>query len=213
MGLCQFSSDYDWLVPNHLLQFVKRDSQSMRSLEEHNRMPHLREVLEPLFAGFRPSWRESEEGEGVSRDSRYRQSRQERARPWNRLDTNPNCNCILDELETWIRYGRSPRIRYKGDVLTVEQASDQCPAFRTLVVFVQAGCRGRDRVPREQMSRSARVFGCDDRHFAQHAYCPGRDVFEVADWRGDHEQRAGHQKAPLIVPLTDRDYRPAELPE
>ena len=43
--------------------------------------------------------------------------------------------------------------------------------------------------------------------FPQNAKRPGRDVFEVADRRGDHEQRAGHENGMLIVPLADRAGR------
>ena len=45
---------------------------------------------------------------------------------------------------------------------------------------------------------------------AQHAQRPRRDVLEVADGRGDHEQRAGHRTRAFIVPLTDRNRRQAE---
>src|SRR3989441_4396724 len=44
----------------------------------------------------------------------------------------------------------------------------------------------------EQVSRPPRVFGGDDGDLAQHAQRPHRDVFEVADRRGDHEQGARH---------------------
>src|SRR5262249_59407823 len=36
------------------------------------------------------------------------------------------------------------------------------------------------------------VFGGDDGDLAEYPQRPQRDVFEVADRRGDHEQRAGH---------------------
>ena len=64
--------------------------------------------------------------------------------------------------------------------------------LRGFVVLVKARCRRRDRVPGEQVSCVPRVFGGDHRHLAQHAQRPRGDVFEVADRRGDHEQRAGH---------------------
>ena len=64
--------------------------------------------------------------------------------------------------------------------------------LRRFVVFVQARRRRRDGVAREQMSRAPRVFGGDHRHLAQHSQRAHGDVLEVADRRGDHEQRAGH---------------------
>ena len=72
------------------------------------------------------------------------------------------------------------------------------------VVLVQARGRRGDGVAREQMRRAARVFGRDQRDFAQHPQRPHGDVFEVADRRGDHEQRAGHVSGAFIVPLADR---------
>ena len=77
--------------------------------------------------------------------------------------------------------------------------------LRRFVVLVQAGGAGGDGVAGEQVSRSARVFGGDQRHFPQDPQRPGRDVFEVADRRGDHEQRAGHERTVFIVPLADRE--------
>ena len=44
----------------------------------------------------------------------------------------------------------------------------------------------------EEMRCPPRVFRGDQSDLAQHAERPHRDVFEVADRRGDHEQGAGH---------------------
>src|ERR1700737_4879753 len=57
------------------------------------------------------------------------------------------------------------------------------------------------------MRSPPRVLGGDERDLAQHPHRPGRDVFEVADRRGDHEQRPGHETANLIVPLAYRAVR------
>ena len=81
---------------------------------------------------------------------------------------------------------------------------DERDALSLLVVLVKARCRGRDGVACQQMSGPPSVFGGDQRDLAQHPQRSGRDVFEIADGRGDHEQRAGHEKRKFIVPLADR---------
>ena len=79
------------------------------------------------------------------------------------------------------------------------------PVLDVSLWCVKTGRAGRDAVTRKQLGGAPRVFGGDDRNFAQHPQGPAGDVFEVADGRGDHEQRAGHDRGVFIVPLTDRD--------
>jgi hypothetical protein len=43
----------------------------------------------------------------------------------------------------------------------------------------------------EEVARSSRVFGRDNGDFSEDAQCAKRDVFEVADGGGHHEERAG----------------------
>jgi hypothetical protein len=48
------------------------------------------------------------------------------------------------------------------------------------------------------MSCATRVFGRDERNFSQNAKRPNRNVFEIANWRGDDVQRAGHRVGRLL---------------
>src|SRR5205807_6891114 len=75
---------------------------------------------------------------------------------------------------------------------------DERVRFATFVVFVKARGWCRDSVPREKVRGAPRIFSGDERHFTKHAQRPGRNVFEVADWRGNHEQSAGHKRARLL---------------
>ena len=84
------------------------------------------------------------------------------------------------------------------DALMVLKTRDQRRAFPVLVVFMKT-CRGRrDPVPRQQMSRAPRIFRGDERNLSKNAKRPNRNVFEIADWRGDDVQRAGHRVGRLL---------------
>ena len=59
---------------------------------------------------------------------------------------------------------------------------------------MQARCWRGNRVARQQVSGPPRILGGDDGNLAQDSQGAHGDVFEVADRRGDHEQRPGHVK-------------------
>ena len=79
------------------------------------------------------------------------------------------------------------------------QPGDERRRSRSLVVFVQARRRRRDRVVLEEPRGPAGVFCGDERHFPQHAKRPERDVLQVADRCGDHIEDAGHACDGLIL--------------
>ena len=70
--------------------------------------------------------------------------------------------------------------------------------FCNFIVLMQARRRRRDAVACQQLRGPARVFGRDDCNLAQDAQRPHRNVFEVADGCGDHEQRAAHVKGRVL---------------
>ena len=73
----------------------------------------------------------------------------------------------------------------------------------TNVVLVEAERWSRYAVMSEQPSRAAGVFRSNQIDGSKHPQRPQRDVLQVADGRGDHEQRAGHRDGrKVIVPLT-----------
>ena len=90
---------------------------------------------------------------------------------------------------------RRARVRNDGDAVAGQQAADERRRFLILIVLVQARRRGDNGIAREQVRGAARILSGDERDLAQHPQRPESDVFEVADWRGDHEQRAGHERA------------------
>ena len=87
------------------------------------------------------------------------------------------------------------------------EARDELRQPRPGVVFVEAERRGRDAVMREELCRSARVFGRDHVDLPQDAQRPKRDVLEVADGRCDDEQRAGHRTEKLLYHCEDARSR------
>src|SRR5205807_4644663 len=65
---------------------------------------------------------------------------------------------------------------------------------QALVVFVQARRLRRDGVVLKKPGGPASILGCDDGDVAKDPEGAQRDIFEVADGRGDHIQNAGHAR-------------------
>lgn len=59
-----------------------------------------------------------------------------------------------------------------------------------LVVLMQAQQRGMYVEMTQEIAGSTRVFRRYERDRFQDPQCPKRDVFKVADWRGDDVERA-----------------------
>ena len=64
--------------------------------------------------------------------------------------------------------------------------------FAPLVVLAEADHRLADGVVGEELRRPPGVFGRDHVHFLQRPQRAERQVFQIADGRGDDEQGAGH---------------------
>src|SRR5579859_3478554 len=96
-------------------------------------------------------------------------------------------------------------------MFAVRQSAQNRGGFPALVMFMKARRRGGNGVTREEMAGPAGVFGGDDRDLAENSQGAYGDVLEVADRSGDHEQRAGHQRTPNIVPLADRSGAQLDL--
>ena len=71
------------------------------------------------------------------------------------------------------------------------------------VVLVKADERRRDLIVTEEVAGSARVLRGHQRHLAQDPQRPQRDVLEVADRRGDDEERARLVGLESLVPRED----------
>src|SRR5215471_9827069 len=101
-------------------------------------------------------------------------------------------------MTTWIGDGWCSGVGDERDALIVLKTRDQRRAFSVLIVLMQTRRWRRDSVPRQQMSRTPRIFCGDERNLSKNAKRPNRNVFEIADWRGDDEQRAGHREGRLL---------------
>ena len=100
--------------------------------------------------------------------------RHDRAGSGDGFDPDPGCDGFPDQVAAGIGDGRRACVRYESDILTAHQPRDDRRSLLRFVVLVKARGRRRDRMPSQQMSRLARVFSGDDRHFAQHSQRPQR---------------------------------------
>src|SRR4051812_36452146 len=94
----------DGLAVAHAGQDVAKGAiNPMRRLEEDDGPMGSSQLVKPLLTVFRPSWRESEEGEGLRRKSRRSHRRHHRAWAWDGLDPDSRFDGQSHELSSWIR--------------------------------------------------------------------------------------------------------------
>jgi len=105
---------------------------------------------------------------------------------------------LTDKALSGIRDRRCAGVRHERDALSAFESRDERPGLARFVVFVEAGRWRGDGVPRQQVRGPPRILCGDHRRLAQDAQRPPRNVFEVADGRGDHEQGAGHRTRGLL---------------
>jgi hypothetical protein len=108
----------------------------------------------------------------------------------------------MHELDTRVRHAWRSGVSDKCDGRAFVKASDQLRYAATDVVLMKAERWSRNAVMSEQPSRAAGVLRSDQIDRSKHPKSPERDVLQVADGCGDHEQRAGHRDGrKVIVPL------------
>src|SRR6478752_5000065 len=190
MRFGQLASDDRIGVADSDLNLLQGLYDTMWSLVKDRQRSRLLQATHPKFSVFRPSWREAEEDEAVGTETRDRQSGHRCARAGDRLNPDPVSDRLGNQMLARIRNGRRSRIGHQRDALVMLQTGNQRRALPMLVVFVKARRRGGDAVPRQQMSRSPRIFCGDERNLSKDPKRPNRNVFEIADWRGDDVQRA-----------------------
>src|SRR5690606_12613347 len=118
-----------------------------------------------------------------------------------RLDHPP------DDARARVRQQRRARVRDEGEVFSTIEPPDDLLGPGGFVVLVRRDQRRRDSVVSEQDGRSARVFGEDAGHAAEHVHGPVGEVTEVADrCAADVEARHGSLPGgcapPLALPQT-----------
>ena len=168
----------------HLDELAQGLDQAERRLVENHR-PRLcgqegQLRLPALFYG-----KESFETEPVAGKTRIDQRRYECRGSGQRLDLDARLHTGADEKESRIGDAGRTRIADQGDGLAVED-----PLFHALhfFVFVELVVRFHpclDVVVLEQDGTGPRVFGQDEVGFLQDADSPQRDVFQIADRRGN----------------------------
>ena len=174
----------------------------MRRFEKHQGRRATLKLSEPLSSVIRPSRNKSVNGQRIERKARRDRRCQRGTGSRNRVDRYRMLPTGSDECNAGIGDAWRPGVADERHARPRLKLRKEGRESRAAVVFVEADRRRRDRVMREKLRRSARIFGGNQVYFAQDAKRPKSDVLEVADGRGDDEQRAGH-RAEHIVPLRD----------
>ena len=136
---------------------------------------------------------ESVKGQGLKGKSRGDRGRQRCTRSRHRIDTDSVLPTRLNECNSRISDTRSPGVADQGNLCSGVQPREELGYPRAAVVFVKANGRRRNRVMIQKFRRSASVFGSNQVYLPHDPERPKCDVLEVADGRGDDEQRAGHR--------------------
>lgn len=170
----------------------------MRGFEEGERVFDASRSTQPSFSGLSPSWREPKHRERIERESGRGGSCEWRTGSWNWFHPKASLEAGLDEVEAGIRQTWCAGIRHEGYLFPTFQTREDLGDARTAVVIVKTEGTRRDAEVGEQLGGAARIFRRDEVRFAQHANGPKCDVLEIADGRGDHEQRAGHRTGKLL---------------
>src|SRR5215471_5991365 len=138
--------------------------------------------------------RKTDKHELISWETGSGDGRHDGAGSRNAFDSDACGSRRRDQTLTGIGYGRGPRVRHERDRIAAAQAFDQARRLLPLVVFVKTRRPRRDRVVLEELRGPACILGRNQRDFAEDPQGPQRDIFEVADRRGDHVQNASHAR-------------------
>ena len=155
-------------------------------LVEDQRLADAHQLLEGLSARRHLGGKEAQEEEPIGGEAGHGQRGDGGAGPRHGDDRDAFRAGVAHQPVARVGHGRSPRVGDEGHVAAGAQGREDLPALPALVVLEVRRDRRRDAVGAEQHGRAARVLAGDERHLAQDADGPQRDVLEVPQ-RGGHD--------------------------
>jgi len=140
-----------------------------------------------------PRGDESAEGQWFKGKSRGNRGGQRSTCPRYRIDRDGVLPARLDKRNSRISDARSSCVAHQSHFCPRLQPREKLGYTTSTVMFVKANGRRRNRVVIQEFRRAASVFSRNQVCFPHDPQRPKCDVLEVADGRGDDEQRAGHR--------------------
>ena len=129
------------------------------------------------------------EAEGIGGQAAGDQRRQKCRRSGNRHDRHMMPDGERDQAESGVGDAGHAGVGDERDLGSAFEVDDQLGGLGHLVVLVIADQARLDAVMAEQLQGLARIFAGDQVDFFEHAQRAQRDVFQVADRRGDEIER------------------------
>ncbi len=191
--LGQLSPHHYWSFTKYLAHIAKSAGNPVWGFEERERVPDTCSLAKPRLSVFSPSRCEPEDRQRLQRKPGGDRGGEGRACPWYRIHRDTPVDTRPDQLDARVRNARRPGVRDKSNRLAALQPRQDLRHPRPRVVLVEAQRWRRNRVMREQTGRAPRILRGHDVGLPEDAQRPERDVLEVADGRGDHEQGTGHR--------------------
>jgi hypothetical protein len=198
--LGELAPEHDRRVAPGFRKRVEGLHDAERRLEEHGR-PGARGMCRVPAVPFPPPWRRKpEEDERDGGKPRERQDREDGGRSGDRFHLMPGRGRGRDEPLPGIRDDGRSGVRHESNRLPAGQSLEGLADAMVLVVAVAGHTGCREREPREEVPRAARILAVDDVRRRESLPRPRRQVVEIADRRGDDEEAAHPPHSLAISP-------------
>src|SRR6266511_1719210 len=194
--LGQLTRHHDLGLTEHLPDRLERGERAMGRLVAHDGHLEIAERFEPVPALPRLHGQEAGEDEAVGGNARGRERGNDRGGSGHRHHGNPRGPRFPHEQETGIGDAGRARIRDEGHGLALVQGLDDGRTLGELVVLEVARDGHVYAEMGEEGTRAARVLAGHQPNFLEYSKGTDRDVFEIADGRSDHVQRARRHGRP-----------------